>query len=1308
MKKNLLLLGAALLMTASAMAQSFTRTYTKPAAPAFENAATFNYAGDEGGDDLYLWNVKYGGFYSNIHKGGTDYYGTRAAAVDTIGSIVKFTRTNPGGVDESTSEWVDADGNDDIYLLVSYVDWTGKMANMCTFADSWAGVWTDNDSQAERYFHVKQNGQYLRISHASVNEATKGWDQYNLCVRPVEKDADKRVYIYMPEERGLDDEGNEVVTRAGFTETEDVGEDWAIVSPETYEAWIPAAKAQNYLYLAALALRTEVELYTNNTTDYPGIASKFTEQYAAYNDAAATVESLQAAQAKIADIVKEFQIGRATPDAPVNFTAGMTNPGFDNGTTGWTGVQTVRVSCAENFNSNFDAHQDVTNLPKGVYRVSNQAFYRAGGHGGDPEYNHYAANPQADRNALLYGRSKDYGEVSVKIKRAIDEANATSLYSNDSQLPTTASLDVDGYYIPNSMEGARVWFDAHHYQNQLFVGVSGPEDVLTIGFKKSTLIGNDWTIYDNFELWYYGETIEAYQLWGNEVAKTMPTFDWNEVYVGLPEKTAFQTVVTNLESASTIDDITSAISGASAAVEAVEASIEAYDKYVAEVDGFAEWAATQALDQSTPEFIKLAEYMEENAEPGETYPNGSASYIIDYQNDVRVGTLNTEQILAEIEFINEMKGAALGAGLFMGTDLSYLIKNPRFENATGSWGAWEVPNWTTEDVGGHDGQGKGLTGHQVPEVEFWNKNFNIYQDINDEVIKPGLYEVRVQAFYRTAGNDAAWAAYQADPLMTGDAKVHSYVYLNEFASPVKNVMEIGYDTNLSNDCYTRSDGKYTLNGMNSAHAAFALTDESQNFTMKVYGLVTEDEAGHIRLGLRNTTGTNNDRWTLFGHFGIRYMDKNDEALKEVIEDYLTRFDNINADEVGTVEYGDLDAAYVKTDGYEGIVGDVVVKDPNTGEEIGRNSQKLYDMLMDYVKAYNAVEESGVVYAQLTAKAAEVSQYALDHQYDMDENVYNEVMGVVGNVNDLGNEGSKADFEQRIADLEAALEKAKLNVAENNIDWEGELPIDATTLITNPEYEAGTNDGWSGTTPAFNYGVAEAFNKTFDIYQDITVPKAGWYVVSVRAFDRIGDATNDYTVFTNKTAVAQAFQYVVVAGEETTHSLSQPSLFAVPADEQANFTQGASDSPGPWATVGTEGYAIPNNMGRAAEMFNFYKNDESNLDDDGYVIDPTAGYYYTGTAFYVAEPGTVRIGLRKQSNIGNSWCIWDDWKLWYYGDDLPTGIDELKNSNNLVAGPTQRSIYTLSGARVQGLQKGINIIKTVDAQGNVKTQKIFVK
>lgn len=1300
MKKNLLLLGAALLMTASAMAQSFTRVYTMPAPPTFTNASSYNYAAPEGGDELYLWNVKYGGFYSNIHKGGTDYYGTRAAAVDTIGAKITFTRVNPdAAVDESTSEWIDADGNDDIYLLVSYVDWTGKNANMCTFADNWAGVWTDNNSQAERYFHVKQAGNYLRISHASVNEATKGWDQYNLCVRPLEKDADKRVYIYMPEERGLDDEGNEIVTRAGFTETEDVGEDWAIVAPAAYDTYMTEeTKAQIALYVNAQALRLTIE---KAQTEHPGI--DLSALIAIYNNTASTSADLIQAKEDVAQAIVDFESGKATADNPVSLTEKINNPTFtDANVGGWQGGNWGRngavADCAEHWHASFDHYQDLTGLQEGVYRIVVDGFNRIN----DNHNDDYVGWKNGENgHARLYLSSTTYGEYETPMKPASAGGGTTQVHAGDG---ADTAYDMGGgemWYAPNSMLGFVNWIAYWNNQGKRpfacqAYGPLAAGDVLRIGARNT--VNNEWVIVDNFELWYLGNGVDAYLKWAEDVANDiMPQYNWDEVYYGQDAKDYYDNIQAGLTSATSKEQVIAAVKDAPNVASVVGPSIEAYAKYVAEVDGFAGWAATQALDQSTDEFTKLAEYMEEYAEPGETYPNGSASYIIDYQNGDHAGTLTTEQILAEIEFIEEMKGAALGAGLFMGTDLSYLIKNPTFAQtaSTATGRAYWDGTTTFTDV-------------RNTEAEMFNKNFDIWQDINDDVIKPGLYEVNIKAFYRTASNGNAWAAYQADPQMTGDAKVHSYVYLNEFASPVRNVMEIAYDTNLANNCYSRSDGKFTLDGMNSAHEAFALEDESKNFTMKVYGLVTEDEAGHIRLGLRNETGTNDARWTLFGHFGIRYMDKSDVALKEVIEDYLTRYDNISSDEVGTDEFEALDAAYTETDGYEEIVGDVEVKDPNTGEIIGRNSQTLYDMLMNYVKAYNAVEESGVVYAQLTAKADEVKQYAEDHQYDMDESVFNEVMGVVGDVNDKANEGSKADFEQRIADLEAALEKAKLNVADNTIDWDGELPIDATTLITNPEYEAGTNEGWSGTAPAFNYGVAEVFNNKLDIYQDITVPKAGWYVVSVRAFDRIGDAANDYTVFTNKTAVAQAFQYVVVDGEETTHSLSQPSLFAVPADEQANFTQGASDSPGPWATVGTEGYAIPNNMGRAAEMFNFYKNDESNLDDDGFVIDPTAGYYYVGTAVYVAEPGTVRIGLRKETNAANSWCIWDDWKLWYYGDDLPTGIDELKNSNNLVAGPTQRSIYTLSGARVQGLQKGINIIKTVDAQGNVKTQKIFVK
>lgn len=1311
MKKNLLLLGAALLMTASAMAQSFTRTYTRPSAPNSVSAASYNYAAAEGGDALYLWNVKYGGFYTNVHKGGNGFWGTRAAASDTIGAKVYFTHENPQNAEaDASAEWVDANGKT-AYLFVSYVDWEGKNADMCSFADNWAGIYTDWNNQTNRYWLIKENGDYLNFSIAKVNEVEVEWDLYNLCVRAPEKDADKLVYLNMPEVKEMQEnpetgEMEEVVVQAGFTEPEDVGEDWAIVTPTEYESYIEVAGPMLRLYAAAQALRGEVEKYTNNTTDYPGISSYFSDQYAAYNASDATVESLNEARAAISDIVKEFQEGRATPDNPVNYTAGLTNPNFEEGTTGWTGIGAVNYSCAETFNvTPFDVYQVVTNLPQGVYRISNQAFYRAGGHGAGPEYERYTADPTADRNAMLYGRSKDYGEVAVKIKRAIDEAQPTAVNSDDSALPGTVTLSDgtntwEGNYIPNTMAGARAWFDKDHYQNSLFLGVSGREDELTIGFKKNVGIENDWCIYDNFELWYYGSTLEAYQLWGNEVKKTVPDYDWDNIYCGAPEKEAFLTLKNNLSSAGTIEDITAAISGINEAQENLEASIQVYADFVAQVDGFDQWLTDNGVDQNTPEAERLGVYMKEVVEPNDpemAFPNGSAAYILDINGGATAGTLSAAEMEAELEFINEMKVAAQSAGFQKGSSLTYLIKNPTFTGRSGSRDNYTVPNWS----------GSKLTDVQSPQCEFWNRgSFDFYQDIDDEVIKPGLYSVSVQAYYRPGNTTNAWNWYLEDPECVGVAKVHTSVYMNEFATPIKNVMEITYPTNLANNCssHTTTAGEtvYALNGMASARVAFAYPEEERNFTMHVYGLVTEEEAGHIRLGIKKSVAQSED-WTLFGNFQITYQAKDAAGLKEVIEDYLERDNNLDYVSICSEDLDAWNLAMSATSGYKSKPADA-----------NGDNAELYDMAVNLAKAYNVCEESAKIIEQLNTALTELEDYLSDHADEIDPDVYTEIDDWTLQVREemdpdgtgsMSPDGSSAKFAQYIQDCKDKLQQAK----ESGIDWD-EVPVDLTKFIENPNYDnAGT--GWTeeGTVNAHNSRLAESYQGTFDTYQTVVLPKDGYYRLSVRGFERLGWAAGDYAIYEAGTWPQNtgAYLYAKVGDAIYSHHIKQLATGAVTTEEQSKFS-------GNWQTVGNDLHVTDNMAGASSFMYyyqdqtrfpeNFVENEQGEL----VVKDPTAGYYFN-EVFFNAPAGEAIIGLTKPERkvSGGDWCIWGDWQLWYFGTELPVGINDIQN-DNAIAAPVQRSIYTLGGAKLQQMQRGINIVRTVDADGNVKVQKVFVK
>jgi hypothetical protein len=79
-------------------------------------------------------------------------------------------------------------------------------------------------------------------------------------------------------------------------------------------------------------------------------------------------------------------------------------------------------------------------------------------------------------------------------------------------------------------------------------------------------------------------------------------------------------------------------------------------------------------------------------------------------------------------------------------------------------------------------------------------------------------------------------------------------------------------------------------------------------------------------------------------------------------------------------------------------------------------------------------------------------------------------------------------------------------------------------------------------------------------------------------------------------------------------------------------------------------------------------------------------YNNSVQVYVPEGGNVTVGLRKNAAIGSDWLIYDDFQLFYLGNDPSVGIANVENTN------AQKSvIYNLQGQRLTAPQKGVNII-----------------
>jgi len=174
-------------------------------------------------------------------------------------------------------------------------------------------------------------------------------------------------------------------------------------------------------------------------------------------------------------------------------TSFIVNPNFEGSTTsGWEGTtMTTDYEEVEKWNANFDFHQSIEGLPEGEYLLTCQGFYRLGS-----SNNAIAQRSKGNEslNAILYATST-LESANTNLPSILDEAGKKGAVGINTTLG----------YIPNTMEQAAIYFTAGLYPASLKVRVDA-DGKLTIGVKKSTLVSNDWTIFDNFRLIHLDST----------------------------------------------------------------------------------------------------------------------------------------------------------------------------------------------------------------------------------------------------------------------------------------------------------------------------------------------------------------------------------------------------------------------------------------------------------------------------------------------------------------------------------------------------------------------------------------------------------------------------------------------------------------------------------------------------------------------------------------------------------------------------------------------------------------------------------
>lgn len=288
-------------------------------------------------------------------------------------------------------------------------------------------------------------------------------------------------------------------------------------------------------------------------------------------------------------------------------------------------------------------------------------------------------------------------------------------------------------------------------------------------------------------------------------------------------------------------------------------------------------------------------------------------------------------------------------------------------------------------------------------------------------------------------------------------------------------------------------------------------------------------------------------------------------------------------------------------------------------EDGTSDEEINTMKKDLSDIAAKIEKSSALYAELENLNTTIGEFLAE------DPAGDEVEDFMALYNDCGTGESAEDLmstwtlnneelTQYMADL-----KVKLENAQNASVKPGD---DITRKIVNPSFDTGTSEGWTGNvTVSKDYKNCEAYEKTFDLYQDITNIPDGVYELSVLAFQRVG--TNEVASAAHDNGTENITAFIYANDLETpftspyTYGMKEPSG-GNPADYKYNLN-------------GEDVY-IPNSMqGMAAAI----------------AENPKA---YTVTVPMLVEGGTLRIGVRAKTRPSNThdWAIWDNFRLKYVG------------------------------------------------------------
>lgn len=557
----------------------------------------------------------------------------------------------------------------------------------------------------------------------------------------------------------------------------------------------------------------------------------------------------------------------------------------------------------------------------------------------------------------------------------------------------------------------------------------------------------NWMCVDNFKLEYYGEDLSIYiENLEAKIAEAEAYKAAHSCYSALDESLAkaiadAKTVAKN-ESA-TKDDINKAADELAEAKALVEANVQAYDAMV-----MAKNNVEEALDKYTDE-AGYTKYSEIKAYLAADENGNSCNDIIAKRlYDTDAANVYTEKLTTMVKALPKSFSKE-------GTDVTYLLSDPSFDNGGEGW------------------QGKTTVNSTTNNAEAYHKKFDMYQELSD--MPDGSYELSAQAMQRVG-------EYGSDNLAKynqGKETITTWLYANDEKTQVNSA----YSETMESGGQS-VDGKNYVNSMADFQS---VTTDGTKFVTTLRFTVTD---GKIRFGIKCDDNVN---WSIWDNFKLKYIVTAKAAYEQKLTEKLAEAETLKS------EGHNVCASVLKelTDAIT-VVDALKNSESISKEECNSAVDKLE-------KAMAAYTNNAQAYQQVEVEKTQADVYS-DGHYDEEK-----VAALTnflkaddkGNAYDAIINGALYDTEAMAAYI-AKLQQLELDASatfKNN-------GVDMTSLLVNPSFTS--KDGWTniGTVNA-DLQNCEVYDKTFDMFQELTGVPNGTYEISVQAFQRVSDNETAY-------------------------------------------------------------------------------------------------------------------------------------------------------------------------------------------------------